>query len=64
MPKECRFEDFPKLNKPLCGRISISGTNLVDARGPRKRSILDVCEHFEGEADAEGVPLRGFLQRG
>ncbi|MDO5497264.1 MAG: hypothetical protein Q4F45_05225 [Alistipes sp.] len=56
------FPTIEQTTPSLYGRNSISGTNLVAARSPRKRSILGVCEHFEGKADAEGVPLRGFPQ--
>ena len=49
------LREFPTTEQVLSlyGRNSISGTNLVAARSPRKRSILNVCEHCEGEADAE-----------
>ena len=31
-------------------------------RRPRKRSILSVCEHFEGKPDAKRALLDGFLK--
>ena len=37
---------------------------MVAARREQNRSLLGVNEDFGLKADAKGVPLRGFLQRG